>query len=202
MTPAPRWARWLVWNVIAHIVDGASRTLFNIRVDGAEHLPRTGPVVVAPNHVSYLDPMVVFTVLHRLGRRPRFLGVAAVFGQPVVGWVIRAAGFIPVHRDRPGSSPLAAAAAALAAGDAVVLYPEGTIPAPGVVADAKPGAGRLAVEHGVPVVPLRHAGLERAARRGIRRPAHFRFGPAVLAGPDEDPEAVADDVLARIRALG
>ena len=142
------------------------------RQSGDELLPATGPVIVVGNHVSVADAFVLVTSVARCGRRIRMLGTAGVFGAPVVGWILRHAGYIPVFRrsDDP-SSALAPARAALGRGDVVGLYPEG-----GITRDpewwptrGKTGVVRLALDTGAPVVPLVQWGTHRwVGREGTR----------------------------------
>lgn len=198
---------------IAHGVRAVVWLLVDVRVLHPERLPRQGSLVLAANHVSRLDPLVVGAVVHRLRGRLRFLAVSGLFDVPVVGWLLRTTRMIPVQRGA-GPEPMAAAAsAALDAGQVIVVYPEGTVPAPGHVLPARPGAGLLALEaaeRGVPVVPVASAGLHRGSRRIprlLRRPATVAFGPAVdlsaWAGRrDRQAQIEAGTaVLAAVRAL-
>lgn len=125
--------------------------------DDAAALPRTGGVVVCPNHISNADPPFVGHYLVWSGRWPRFLVKASLFGAPVVGALARATGQIPVQRrSARAADALGAARAAVASGACVVVYPEGTVTHD---PDAWPmtghaGAARLALATGVPVLPL------------------------------------------------
>ena len=134
------------------------------RTEGAELLPATGPVIVVGNHVSVVDALVLGAAVARRGRRVRMLATAGVFRVPVLGALLRSAGFVPVHRwSSDPASALAPARTALAAGQCVGLYPEGAItrhpdlwPARG-----KTGVVRLALDTGAPVVPLAQWGTHR-----------------------------------------
>lgn len=186
------------------------RLLFRVRVVGLGHVPRRGPVLITPNHVSHLDPVVLAVTAYRCGRRLRFLATAEVFGKPVVGPVLRLAGQIPVERGG-GREAMQQAGAALRAGKAVVIYPEGTIPrADRPQPPARPGAGGLAVTCHVPVVPVALWGMQRSGagdRFRLRRPASVVFGPPLdpsrwaHARDRSDHQAVSDDILAVIREL-
>ena len=131
---------------------------------GDEHLPATGAVIVVGNHLSVADAFVLTTAVARRGRRIRMLGTAGLFTAPVVGALLRKAGYIPVHRrSADPASALAPARAALEAGHCVGLYPEGAItrhpdhwPARG-----KTGVVRLALDTGAPIVPLAQWGTHR-----------------------------------------
>ncbi len=141
-------------------------TLFSIRVVSAERVPR-GSALFAANHVSWLDPVVAAVVLYRLGRTARFLAASELFDKPVVGWALRQAGQIRVVRGRGAQAMEAmtkAACEALDAGQAVVVYPEGTIPQPGECPPAKQGAGLLALRTSAPVIPVAMWGMQRHPR--------------------------------------
>lgn len=177
----------LVWALSIRALDLALRVLGTVRISGAEHVPRTGAALLAANHVSHLDPVVLLLVAHRCGRKVRIMGVQEVHERPLVGRFVRAGRHIPVVQGSPSRAPLLAAERALAAGELVLVYPEGTIPEPGAEVAAKGGVGLLTGRAGVPVVPLRSRGLERGALAGWRPWRRLRasvdIGPPV-ALPD------------------
>ncbi|MBO4208738.1 lysophospholipid acyltransferase family protein [Micromonospora echinofusca] len=157
---------------------------------GMEHIPPTGPVIIVPNHISHADPLVSAHFVYDAGRWPQYLGKASVFRVPVVGWLLHRARQIPVERGSVDAArSLDTLVAALQAGGAVVIYPEGTItrepdlwPMRG-----KTGAARLALATGAPVVPLALWGPER-----MFDPRNNRWDPrprrpvTVVAGPPVD----------------
>ena len=155
------------------------RARFDIRVEGLWHIPGAGPVLLAPNHVSYADPVVMGALAHRAGRRLRAVAIASVFEVFFVGWVLRRSHQIPI--DRNHSRPaLETARNALRGGEAVLLYPEGSIVRGGERLDARAGVGLLALDSRVPVIPVASAGLEPLQRRSIaRRRAGVVIGPPV-----------------------
>ncbi|MGH3695129.1 MAG: lysophospholipid acyltransferase family protein [Pseudonocardiaceae bacterium] len=104
-----------------------TRLLGRRRFEGLAHIPESGPVLVACNHVSYLDPIYAGVFMHRRGRIPRFLAKQDLFETPVIGRVMTGAGQIPVRRgSTEAGQGLWHAEQALAAGKAVMIYPEGT----------------------------------------------------------------------------
>lgn len=114
-------------------------------------------VIVAPNHLSWFDPLVVAYTLWDADRPPRFLGKEAVFRIPVLGRIIRGAGQIPVYRDsNEAGLAIRDALSALASGECVVVYPEGTITRDTDLwpMAAKSGAVRLALASGRPLYPM------------------------------------------------
>ncbi|HVM26119.1 MAG TPA: lysophospholipid acyltransferase family protein [Mycobacteriales bacterium] len=152
------------YRALLRVVRGLLHLCTRRRTTAAELLPATGPVIVVGNHLSVADAFVLATAVARCRRRIRMLGTAGLFRAPVVGGLLRAAGFIPVHRWSPDpASALAPARAALAAGQCIGLYPEGAItrhpdlwPARG-----KTGVVRLALDTGAPVVPIAQWGTQR-----------------------------------------
>lgn len=183
-----------LYPLVLPVIDLLVRALFRVEVHGADNLPRRGPLLLAANHVSYLDPGVLATVGYRAGRRIRFLALSDLFAKPGLGWLLRAGRMIPVHRGRGAEPMLRDARAALEAGEAVLIYPEGTIPAPGVTVEAQGGAGLLALGSSAPVVPVGSWGLERGRSRmpPVRRRAVVVFGePLDLAHLRVGPERAA-----------
>jgi 1-acyl-sn-glycerol-3-phosphate acyltransferase len=133
------------------------------RFEHVERIPATGPAIVAGNHMSHFDPFPFAYVAWQAGRAPRFLAKASVFSVPVVGWLLRGCGQIPVHRGTAdAANALREAVEAIDRGEVVMFYPEGTLTRdpdlwPMV---AKTGVARLALETGVPVIPVAHWGSQ------------------------------------------
>ena len=133
------------------------------RFHGRENLPQSGALVLAPNHYSEIDPLVMGVAAWKLGRAPRFLAKASLFKNPVLGWLLRTSGQIPV--ERAGSKSHAALRAAeelVEKGRMVIVYPEGSLtrdpdlwPMRG-----KTGAARIALERGIPLIPAAHWGTQ------------------------------------------
>lgn len=160
---------------------------------GMEHVPERGGVILAVNHISHADPIVIADfVVYGTGRIARFLAKDTLFrGRGLVARVMRGAGQIPVHRHTADAAlALEAAVTALQAGECVVIYPEGTVSRdpdkwPMV---AKTGVARLALLSGAPVVPVAQWGaqeiLDSYRTKGLHLlPPHT---VAVLAGPPVD----------------
>lgn len=131
------------------------------RVEGMDHIPRSGPALIVANHISYLDPVYTAVFVHRARRVPRFLAKHSLWKIPVFGRIMQGSGQIPVYRESmEAQHSLSAASEALAEGKAVIIYPEGTItrdPA-GWPMHSRTGVARLALSADVPVVPMVHWG--------------------------------------------
>ncbi|MDQ3990818.1 MAG: 1-acyl-sn-glycerol-3-phosphate acyltransferase [Actinomycetota bacterium] len=189
---------------------------FRLRFEGLEHLPREGPVLVAANHISYLDPIAHAYFVRKAHRWPRFLAKVELYRNPVVGTVLRGARQIPVRRGSGDIAPVENGVRALRAGEVVVVYPEGTVTGH---ADHSPmsgrtGIARLALATGVPVVPVAVWGTQHVWQRdGVRiprfgRPLWLKAGApldvSVSEGRRDDPAVlrqVTDQVMAELSVL-
>jgi 1-acyl-sn-glycerol-3-phosphate acyltransferase len=135
---------------------------------GREHVPAEGPVIIASNHRSFLDPFILGTI----ARRPiYYVAKEELFRNRFLGWLLNALGAFPVSRGTGDEEMVTTAKAILARGDAVLIFPEGTRVRPGPLGRPKRGVGRLALETGAPVVPVAIIGTE-AVRNGWRFRPH------------------------------
>jgi 1-acyl-sn-glycerol-3-phosphate acyltransferase len=131
---------------------------------GREHIPAEGPVIVAANHRSFLDPFVIGT----MARRPMYyVAKEELFRKRWMAWILNSLGAFPVKRGAGDEDTIETAKAILARGDIVLIFPEGTRTRPGSLGRPKRGVGRLALESGAPVVPVAVIGTE-DVRRGWR----------------------------------
>lgn len=150
---------------------------FNL--EGMEHIPERGPAIIVGNHRSYFDPLAIGFLMARVGRPIRFLGKKEVFDAPLVGDVVSALGGIRVERGSGSDEPLEAAESALAAGELVVLMPQGTIPRGPAFFDpvlkGRWGAARLAEASGAPVIPIGLWGTEKVWPRSSTLPNLMSF---------------------------
>jgi 1-acyl-sn-glycerol-3-phosphate acyltransferase len=156
------------YGVVITVVDGVLGLTTRRTHLHLDRLPRTGPIVVVSNHLSISDPLVLGCALRRAGRRATFLVKAEVFGWPVVGWLIRRTGQIPVRRGLDPQAAVPQALRALANGWVVALYPEGRIttePDYRPLAEWRTGAARLALTAGCPIVPMAQWGAHRLVSR-------------------------------------
>ena len=130
---------------------------------GGENIPKSGKVIIASNHVSYLDVLFFAHFLFRNGRAPRFIGKEGVFKVPVIGKILLAAGQIPVMREsKDAAKALQHAIKLLEAGHCLGVYPEGTLTRDpeGWPMVAKTGLARLAIITQTPVVPVAQWGSQ------------------------------------------
>jgi 1-acyl-sn-glycerol-3-phosphate acyltransferase len=179
------WYRFTV-----SIVRPASALLTRRVWRGAENIPATGGVIVAANHLSYVDPMTFGHFVYDTGRTPRFLAKATLFEVPVLKYVVRGAKQIPVHRGTSDAAEaLSAGVEALRRGECVLIYPEGS-----ATRDpdtwpmrARTGVARLALMSGAPVIPCAQWGPQDVWRYRTKRPHLFpRKLIQVTAGPPVD----------------
>ncbi len=152
---------------------------FRMQRTGTEHLPRRGPLLLAANHRSFLDPFVIGTLV----RRPvYYMAKRELFERRLTAWLLNGLGAFPVDRGAGDAEAMDTARAILARGDCVVLFPEGTRVRPGPLGAPRRGVGRLALQTGAPVAPVAVIGTE-DVRRGWRirpRKVRIRVGPALL----------------------
>jgi glycerol-3-phosphate dehydrogenase (NAD(P)+) len=171
---------------------------FRLERIGSEHLPRSGPLILAANHRSFLDPFVIGA----LTRRPvYYVAKRELFERRWQAWLLNGLGAFPIDRGAGDEDAMATARAILARGDCVVIFPEGTRVRPGPLGRPRRGVGRLALETGARVVPLAVIGTE-DVRRGLRvRPRKVRIrcgAPLMFPTLDRPTPAQALTVTERI----
>lgn len=188
------------WRFGIAVVGAVARLTFRIRVEGVERVPATGAAIVAANHVSALDGVLLGLVVgRRRGRPTRFLTAAEFFGKRRFGWALRLYRQIPIRRGDGDVGALDEAVRTIRSGALAGIFPEGRVnPAPeDGLQQGRTGVARIALAAGVPVVPVGMWGTnDRWPKAGLRygrpwRPvAALSFGdPIVLEG---DPESTED----------
>jgi 1-acyl-sn-glycerol-3-phosphate acyltransferase len=162
----------LVYWLVRGVLQPFFHIYFRMLRIGREHVPQDGPVIIAANHRSFLDPFVIAT----LARRPiYFVAKKELFRNRFIGWFLNSLGAFPIDRGNADQDAMATARAILERGDGVLIFPEGTRTRPGSLGSPKRGVGRLALETGAPVVPVAVFGTE-DVRRGWRiRPRKVRI---------------------------
>jgi 1-acyl-sn-glycerol-3-phosphate acyltransferase len=150
------------WQVIAGLVLPLFHAMVKLRISKESELPREGPFILAPNHYSEIDPIVMGVVVWKLRRTPRFLAKSSLFRVPLLGWLLRFTGQIPVERESGAKlgEPLKAATLLANRGQGVIVYPEGTLTNDPDLwpMEGKSGAIRMALEQGIPLYPAAHWG--------------------------------------------
>lgn len=176
--------------LVLKVVVGFLRPIFRVVMKqdwrGAEHLPRDGGYVLAPNHLSYLDPFVLGHWMVDQGITPRYLVKDPLFSVPVIGALLRAAKQIPVYRGTGRAvDSLRAAIDTVDAGGVATIYPEGTMTRDpeGWPMTGRDGAVRTAIETGAPLLPVAQWGPQaiiwpyrREFRLFPRKTMHIRVG--------------------------
>jgi 1-acyl-sn-glycerol-3-phosphate acyltransferase len=125
--------------------------LYRTRAIGTENVPATGPALIAPNHFSQMDHF--FTGVY-LRRKMRFMAKSQLFGPPGLTWLFTHGGVFPVRRGYQDDEAFKTAHTIFDRGGSVLVYAEGGRSRTGDLGDPRPGIGRLALESGVPVVPV------------------------------------------------
>ena len=146
-------------------------TYFHWRVYHPERVPATGPVILAANHASFIDPPLVGAGVRR---HISFLARRTLFDS-VVGIALRSWRVVPVDRDGGGGAGLKAILDRLLEGGAILLFPEGTRTADGRLQSARSGVGLVVIKSAAPVVPVRVFGTFEAFGRDRRRPLPQRL---------------------------
>jgi 1-acyl-sn-glycerol-3-phosphate acyltransferase len=176
---------------------------------GEQHIPTSGPAVLAVSHFGYLDFALVQQVVWRRTRRfVRFLVTDAAFSHPLAGPVLRAMNHIPVNR-RAGAGAFRMAERALEQGELVGIFPESAVSLADELLPFKPGAAALASKLGVPVVPVVVWGGQRVITKGLplrwkrarHAPIHLEFGAALHFAVDADPLVATAELRASMSAM-
>ncbi len=191
--------RSLYYWLVTGLASIASLLFYPCRVEGRGNVPRSGGFILASNHISNIDPVLLPVVCPR---QMRFMAKDSLFSNPVLGALIRCGGGFPIRRGKADRGALNEFLHQLELGYPVLIFPQGTR------GGEKPqsGVGFLAVKSGKPVLPVYIEGTDEALPRGQsfprRHPVRVVFGQPLFFGAQEEPEAVAEKVMAAIRTLG
>jgi 1-acyl-sn-glycerol-3-phosphate acyltransferase len=159
-------SRWL-YALVRGIVSPLFRLYFRMHISGAEHIPREGPAIVAPNHKSFWDSFFIGVCTRR---HVRFMAKTELI-QARYGKLLVRLGAFPVRRGQADEDALETARIVLRQGGLLALFPEGTrVRDPDNLGHPRRGAGRLALETGAPLVPCAITGTEKIFRGGVPVP--------------------------------
>jgi 1-acyl-sn-glycerol-3-phosphate acyltransferase len=198
-----------------HFFRAVFRFYFGWRVYNPERVPLSGPVILAANHASYIDPPLVGSGIKRA---INYLARENLFDILVIGWILRHWLVVPVDREGGGAKGLKAILDRLLKGQAIILFPEGTRTRTGQLQSARSGIGLTVIKSAAPVIPVRVFGTFEAYGRDRRLPRPHRvavkYGRPLLftelraeaktcAKPrlKEIYQQVADEIMAAIAEL-
>lgn len=168
-TRDPRSELDIWWRIGRATVGPLCRLAFRFRSVGLERIPAAGPAILACNHISVLDPVILALAVSGRGRTVRFLAGAEFFDKPFVGPALRRTRQIPIRRGAGDLRALEEAAGVIAAGALAGIFPEGRMGVGDALQPGQKGVARMALAAGVPVVPVGIWGPQvRWPRSGIR----------------------------------
>jgi 1-acyl-sn-glycerol-3-phosphate acyltransferase len=193
-----------------------ARSVTRVRIEGPlEQIPRSGPVILAANHISNGDAVIIGAWLTKsLGRRIHWLGKKEMFDWPIVGWMARNGGVHPVDRAAADVDAFRMAERVLDEGHVLMVFPEGTRSPTGELQKPKDGLAMLALRSGAPIVPIGISNTDRVWPKGrfVPRPGGhatmrvgraFRLADELPAGLDRKAakKAATDLIMRRIASL-
>lgn len=199
----------MFYSFVCFLIGLFARTIFRIRIIGWENIPRTGGVIIAANHLSYLDiPLLGYSI----GRGANFMGKKELFSIPVLGSLLFMLGAIPVDRGKLDRQALREAVKSLKSGKVLVIYPEGTRSIDGSLQPGKSGVGMIVKMSKALVIPTAIINTDKALPPGrfIIKPVRvtIKFGrPIDFSSMIEDKiekvdiEKITNSVMDNISAL-
>jgi 1-acyl-sn-glycerol-3-phosphate acyltransferase len=198
----------LVYRPVVGVALGVFKTMgWPVLVNGSEHIPRSGPAVIATNHVGYLDFVFIGYGAREQGRLVRFMAKQEIFKHPIAGPLMRGMKHIPADRFGQAGIAIERSIDALKNGEIVGMFPEGTISRSFVPAEGKTGAARIAMEAGAPLIPGVVWGSQRILTKA--RPKNFERGVAITVDygapipydAGDDPLVVTKNLMERISQM-
>jgi 1-acyl-sn-glycerol-3-phosphate acyltransferase len=193
-TPVVNAFRPMVWL--------GARLYFRIRFEGVHHIPRSGPLLIVPNHVTYADPVLATIPV----RRPvYYMAWSALFRVRGLAWLIRRLRAFPVDLDTADAGATRTAVRLLNAGEAVMIFPEAGRTNDGRMQRFRPGAFRLACSLGVPILPVTITGGHESWPPGRRLPRPGRltiiYHPVVPPPVNRDVKEAARELARFVQAV-
>ncbi len=199
------------WRLGLAVMGPAFGLFFRLEVRGGANIPREGAAILASNHRSVIDGVLLALVGARCVRATRFLVAAELFDLRIPGWALRRYGQIPIRRERQDTGALDAAVASLRSGSLAGIFPEGRVNNEPAMLRGRTGVARIALAAGAPVIPVGLWGTQaRWPGSGIRfgfplRPrVVVEIGAPVRPSGDgssqDDVRALTDEVMRAIQA--
>jgi 1-acyl-sn-glycerol-3-phosphate acyltransferase len=193
-------------NIVYRIVHFLTRTFFKLygqwELIDYHNLPRTGAVIAAPNHISYLDPEMIGSAITR---ECAFMARHDLWEHKFLAWLLPKLGSFPVNRDKPDRSAIRSAFDALDRGLCLVIFPEGTRSKDGKLQAAEPGLALIVQKSGAPVVPIAVIGsnemLPVGAKGLTRTKLKLVFGSPIQFSPHDSREEILRGVMCGISDL-
>lgn len=179
----------LVIHILRPVIWVLCRAAFRVRFYGVENIPKKGPCLITPNHITYLDPIWITIPV---SRRVHYMAWSKVFKIPGLGFLMRLFGAFPVNVDSTDTAAQRRAMNLVRNGQALVIFPEGGRTRTGEMMPFKLGAFRLALRYGVPIVPVTITGASEIwpAGRIFPRPGKL----AITYHPPIHVEQVGDSI--------
>lgn len=192
----------ILWQSIRVLVRLLFAIITNVHLVGRQNMPEKGPVIIASNHLSWVDVPLIPAYL-----KPRIVYMAKEENfNSKVSWLVRFFGAFPVKRGEPDRQSLRAAEAQLKAGCVLGIFPEGTRSRVHRLGPAHAGLGLIALHSGVPIVPVAISGSEKAFKK-FRPRITITFGEPMILAPKskkitrEDIDEVTEQVMLRIASM-
>ncbi|MDP9342736.1 MAG: EAL domain-containing protein [Actinomycetota bacterium] len=175
------------WRTGLYTVGTVARACFDVHFAGTHNIPRKGPAILASNHISVIDPVIIALAPSYRGRTVRFLAAAEMFEKPLIGTGLRLIKQIPIRRGERDFKALEEAAGVIATGALAGIFPEGGV-GPGPLQPGRRGAARIALSGGVPLIPVAVWGTHRRwPQFGFRVAPPWRPRVAAVFGPPITP---------------
>jgi 1-acyl-sn-glycerol-3-phosphate acyltransferase len=200
-TREPDW----IYDLARMIVTPPCLALYRTRAIGVENVPESGPVILAPNHFSQWDHFFAGVFIRR---RVRFMAKSQLFSNPVIEFIFKHGGAFPIRRGYHDDEAFKTAFTILERGGCMLMYPEGGRSRTGGLREPRPGVGRIALQSGVPVVPVAiHGSLGVRGWRKLRFPkVTVQYGEPLVYDVVPDPSRerqmeVAAQVFEHVREM-